>query len=53
MVRAFASESIPGRVRPKDFLDGIASTFEWLEQLDSKTEKVTSLPPGQGTLTNK
>jgi len=35
-------------------LNGIASTFEWLDwQLDSKTEKVTSLSPGRGTLTNK
>jgi len=31
-------------------LNGIASTFEWL---DSKTEKVTLLSPGRGTLTNK
>jgi len=40
-------------------LNGIASTFEWLEwgsnglQLDLKTEKVPSLSLGQGTLTNK
>jgi len=40
-------------------LNGIASTFEWLNwdgsnrwQLDSKTEKFPSLFPGQGTLTN-
>jgi len=35
-------------------LNGIASTFEWLDwwnrwQLDSKTEKVTSLSLGRGT----
>jgi len=40
-------------------LNGIASTFEWLEygsnrwQLDSKTEKVPLLSPGRGTVTNK
>jgi len=40
-------------------INGIVSTFEWLDrkgrrwQLDSKTEKVTSLSPGRGTLTNK
>jgi len=37
---------------------GIASTIEWLAssnrwQLDSKTEKVTSLSPSRGALTNK
>jgi len=32
--------------------NGIASTFEWLDQLDSKTEKVTSLSPRRGTLTS-
>jgi len=37
-------------------LNEIASTFEWLGgsnrwQLDLKTEKFTSLPPGRGTLT--
>jgi len=39
-------------------LKGIASTYEWLTgsntwQLDSKIEKVTSLTPGRGILTNK
>jgi len=37
-------------------LSGIASILEWLDgnnrwQFDSKTEKVTSLSPGRGTLT--
>jgi len=39
-------------------LNGIVSTFEWLDwynwwQLDSKTEKATSLSPGRGNLANK
>jgi len=39
-------------------LNGIASNFDFLNwwvvwQLDSKTEKVPSLPPVRGTLTNK
>jgi len=37
-------------------LNRIASTFEWLDgrwQLNSKTEMVTSLSRGRGTLTNK
>jgi len=40
-------------------LYGIASTFEWFDWYEqvtawlSKTEKVPSLSPGRGTLTNK